>query len=242
MSEGSKNVTRVGPHLPLNDGYDIPLLGLVAFRVDPDAKLRETLLTNLDAGIRHVEVSELFGNGHVVVDCVTEGNAELLREEVFFTMKIWPKERKQQDLVDAAKDTLLSCGLDYVDLIIIHGPLDIENRLDQYKALEQLKNEGFAHSIGVANMTHSQLSNILKKATIVPAVVEMEITPFHQRGDVAEFCIDNGIIILSDNPLSKDFYSARPDLVAMAAGLDLTVQQVRTIYFDIAPHVDVCAD
>lgn len=173
MSNGGENFTKTVPQLPLNDGFDIPLLGLASFRVDPDAKLREVLLANLDAGIRHVEVSELFGNGHVVVDCVTEGNAELLREEVFFTMKIWPKERKKQELVDATKETLVACGLDYVDLIIIHGPLDIENRLDQYKAIEQLKAEGFARSIGVANMTYSQLSNILKKATVVPAVVEV---------------------------------------------------------------------
>ena len=169
----NKGATKNIPFLPLNDGYDIPLLGVASFREDPQQRLRELLLSKVDSGVRHVEISELFGNGHVLVDCMLEGDAELNREDVFFTLKIWPKERDEQQLIDATKETLQYCGLDYVDLIIIHGPLDIDNRLNQYKALEQLKRDGFAHSIGVANMTHSQLSNILKKCTTVPAVVEV---------------------------------------------------------------------
>lgn len=62
----------------------------------------------------------------------------------------------------------------------------------------------------------------------------MEITPFHQRGDIAEFCIDNGIIILNDNPLAKNVYSTRPDLVELAASLNLTVQQVFNIHRHLA--------
>lgn len=54
----------------------------------------------------------------------------------------------------------------------------------------------------------------------------MEMTPFHQRGDIAEFCIDNGIIMLSDNPLAKDVYSTKPELVELADSLNLTVQEV----------------
>jgi diketogulonate reductase-like aldo/keto reductase len=54
----------------------------------------------------------------------------------------------------------------------------------------------------------------------------MEITPFNQALEITEFCHDNGIIILSDNPLAKDIYSESPNLLRIAGNLNNTVQQV----------------
>ena len=54
----------------------------------------------------------------------------------------------------------------------------------------------------------------------------MEITPFNQALEISEFCLDNAIILLSDNPLAKDIYSDDPKLILIAEALNLTVQQV----------------
>ena len=54
----------------------------------------------------------------------------------------------------------------------------------------------------------------------------MEITPFNQSLEITEFCHDNGIIILCDNPLAKDIYSDRFDLISIAERLNCTAQQV----------------
>ena len=161
------------PLLPLNDGYDIPQIGVASFRRDPEDKLRQLLLRNLDNGLRHVEICDLFGNGHTVADIILEGGAEIRRDKLFLTLKIWPKQRNRQDIILAFKEFLFASNLEYVDLLLIHGPLDVINRIDQYKAMEELKQEGFVRSIGLSNMTHTQLSNILKKCNICPAVIEV---------------------------------------------------------------------
>jgi diketogulonate reductase-like aldo/keto reductase len=54
----------------------------------------------------------------------------------------------------------------------------------------------------------------------------MEITPFNQSLEISEFCLDNAIILLSDNPLAKDIYSDSPNLIQIAESLNVTVQQV----------------
>lgn len=161
------------PTLPLNDGYDLPQLGVVSFRRDPEEKLRDILLQNLDSGIRHVEICDLFGNGHTVADILLEGGAEIRRDKLFVTFKIWPKLRKRDDIMEALREFLNRSGLEYIDLLLIHGPLDVVNRIEQYKAMEELKQDGFVRSIGLSNMTHTQLSNILKKCNICPAVLEV---------------------------------------------------------------------
>lgn len=65
----------------------------------------------------------------------------------------------------------------------------------------------------------------------------MEITPFNQALEITEFCHDNGIIILCDNPLAKNIYSDRTDLILIADRLNCTVQQVHLlIYFLFLIH------
>jgi diketogulonate reductase-like aldo/keto reductase len=54
----------------------------------------------------------------------------------------------------------------------------------------------------------------------------MEITPFNQALEISEFCHDNAIVLLSDNPLAKDIYSDSPNLIQIAESLNITVQQV----------------
>ena len=148
--------------LPLNDGYDMPQFGLVSFRKDDIKSFKQLIIERLEQGIRNIEISDLFGNGCVAVESIFDGDLSIERKDIFITFKIWPKNRKQEELINSFLESLHFLGLDYVDLLLIHAPIDINNRLDQWRALEHLKNEGVAKSIGGCNMTHSQLSNLIK--------------------------------------------------------------------------------
>lgn len=213
--------------LPLNDGCDMPQFGLSSYRNDDIKLFQDLMVQRLEQGIRHIEVSDLFGNGHFAVECVLDGDLDICRQDIFLTFKIWPKNRKYQELIDSFLESLHFMGVEYVDLLLIHAPIDITNRLDQWKALEFLKNEGFAKSIGGCSMTNAQLSNLIKVCTVIPAVVEMEVTPFGQKLDIVEFCLDNGIVVMSDHPLAKDInYDHHQGFREICESLDMTPQQV----------------
>jgi diketogulonate reductase-like aldo/keto reductase len=159
--------------LPLNDGFDMPQFGLVSYRNDDTKLFKDLLEERLNQGIRHIEISDLFGNGSFAVESVLDGDLAIERKDIFITFKIWPKNSKHQELVESFRESLHFLDLKYVDLLLIHAPIDINNRLDQWKALEQLKHEGLTKSIGGCNMTHSQLSNLIKVCTVIPAVIEV---------------------------------------------------------------------
>lgn len=55
----------------------------------------------------------------------------------------------------------------------------------------------------------------------------MEATPFGQRLDIVEFCSDNGIQIMCDNPLAKDLNCEHQAFLGICERLDMTPQQVR---------------
>ena len=71
-------------------------------------------------------------------------------------------------------ETLAASSLTYVDLLLIHAPIDMKNRVDQWKALESIKQDGFARSIGLAYMTNTQLGDLIKNCTIIPATLEVK--------------------------------------------------------------------
>jgi diketogulonate reductase-like aldo/keto reductase len=160
------------PLLPLNDGSDMPQIGLGAYRNDSIEKTIEIALRKIDDGINHLELSELYGNGHFIVESALD-RAEIGRENIFITLKVWPNNKKKSELIETCKSTLRSLAVEYVDLCIIHAPLNVTRLLDQWKALEILKNEGYCRSIGVGKLTQTHLSEIIKNANILPSVVEV---------------------------------------------------------------------
>ena len=218
--------------IPLNDGNDFPKIGLASFRRDSLDETKRIILDAIDMGIRHFEISELFGNGPIISNYMfTElddlrRNGDLLREDYWFTLKVWPKDKTKNELLITCRQNIRAMGLDYVDLILIHAPLDIKNRVEQWKALEQLKSEGLVKSIGIANINQTQLTIIIKNCSVAPSVCELEVTPFGQRIDETEYCIDNNTLILNNNFLGKNIFNTREELVPLAAEMGISVQEV----------------
>lgn len=130
----------------------------------------------------------------------------------------------------SVQESLASAGLEYVDLLLVHAPIDVENRVDHWKALEAIKQEGRAKKIGLAYMNNTQLADFIKNCTVIPAVLELEFSPFGQNDEVVEFCIDNGIALLVDEPSVKNMRHSHPDVVDLSVELSVTVDELLMRY------------
>ena len=209
--------------VPLVDGNDLPCIGLGSFRMET-ANTKECVSTCLNASIRHFCISELFGNGHEVVDSIIEHRLE--RASVYITMKIWPKDRNGKEIVYSIRETLRLSGLEYVDLLLLHAPIDIKNRFEQWEAMEYLKNEGSTRSIGVANYSEQQLLELVKNCQIQPSVLAMEVTPFGRNLELVEFCSDSSIAVLCDNLQGKGVREGNKELLIISEELGIPIAQV----------------
>lgn len=214
----------------MNDGNDIPQIGVSAFRTDIIETTKAIITNKIDIGIRHFEIAELFGNGHTVTESyfshprVQSGDFE--RKDMFLTLKIWPKDRKPAELIAACRETLEFAGLTYADLVLVHAPIEIGNRFEQWKTLEEMVSLGLTKSLGVANITGLQLADLLKNSNIAPAVFEMEVTPFNPKADIVEICEDNSIVVLNYEPLAKGIRRTHPTLTQLASRLEIPVEQL----------------
>ena len=211
--------------IPLSDGNDMPALGLSAFRRDNVDSVKNIVRNSWNNGIRHYVIAELFGNGHTIIETLNEIGAR--REEYFITLKIWPKDRKPLDLSSSFKMTLAYIGLEYVDLLLTHAPIDVENRTEQWVVLEGLQEQGLCKSLGISNLTTFHLTDLLKNAMIVPSVFESEYSPFYQKTDLIDLAVDSSMNVMVQEFLSKGMRMKSPKLLSIISQYqDIPIEQI----------------
>ena len=185
----------------LTESTTVPSIGLVSFSTEKLEVVTEKVQAALERGIRYLEISELFSNGHAIVDAINQSG--IPRCEFFISMKVWPKKRTPSLLSTSIKKYINTIHLDYLDLVMVHAPIDVSNRFDQWKTMEELKTLGLTRLIGLSNTSMVDLMTILKNYAMVPSILEMGVNVFCQEKDLVDFCNSSQIVVVSTNPLCK---------------------------------------
>lgn len=211
--------------LHLNNGVNIPVFGLGVFKSPAGSETQRTVQDALTLGYRHVDTAHIYGNEADVGLAVRA--ADIPRSEIFVTTKLWETDQGYDSAIAACHESLRLMGLDYVDLYLIHWPVP-GKRLDSWRALETLLDEGICRSIGVSNYMVRHLEELLSAARVVPAVNQIELSPYlyGSRHDVVSFCEMNAIAIEAYSPLTKGRKLNDPRLLEIAAHYDKTAAQV----------------
>jgi len=196
--------------LTLNDGHLIPQLGLGVWQTRAGATCEAAVLAALEAGYRHIDTAAMYGNEESVGAAIRM--SDIPRENIFVTTKLWNSDHGNPER--ALNTSLRKLKLDYVDLYLIHYL--VRERRQSWRALEALRAEGKARSIGVSNFTISHLTELLAETKTVPAVNQVEFHPYLYQRDLLDFCDGEGIVIEAYSPLTKGARLKDPKLVAVA--------------------------
>jgi 2,5-diketo-D-gluconate reductase A len=214
------------PKIDLNDGHSIPQLGFGVFQVPPpDTEAATT--TALDAGYRHIDTAEMYGNEGGVGDAVRA--AGLDRSEVYVTSKLNNGFHEPDAARRAFDETLTTLGFDYVDLFLIHWPLPTlydGDFVSTWKTLEEFKQDGRARSIGVSNFQVPHLERLAADADVVPAVNQVELHPYFQNREVDEYGKAHGIVTEAWAPIAQGKVLGDPTLTEIAGRIGKSVAQV----------------
>ena len=145
----------------LNNGVEIPRLGLGVYQSPPGQATRRAVKYALEIGYRHIDTAQLYGNEADVGNALRESGIK--REEVFITTKVWNSYQGYDSTLQACEQSLRRLGMTYVDLYLIHWPVQGMS-LDTWRAMVQLLQTGKARSVGVSNYTIELLREILQNS------------------------------------------------------------------------------
>lgn len=207
----------------LNNGVQMPALGLGVWQVNAGDQCRQAVLWALEAGYRHIDTARIYRNEKDVGAAIRESGVP--RPEIFVTTKLWNGDQGYDRALQAFDTSLGALGLDYVDLYLIHWPVP-ETRDDSWRALQRILQEGRARAIGVSNYTERHLAELLGWADVRPAVNQVEFSPFLFQSELLELCRGHGVQLEAYSPLTRGRRLQDGRILEIAARMGRTPAQV----------------
>lgn len=213
----------LGSKARLNNGLEIPRLGLGVYQSPPGKPTRHAVEYALKIGYRHIDTAKIYGNETDVGRAVKQSGID--RDEIFITTKVWNSDQGYDSTIKACNTSLKCLGLDYINLYLIHWPIKGMNN-ETWKAMTQLLKEGKVRAIGVSNYMINHLEEIIYNSDIVPAVNQVEFHPFLYQHELLHFCESRGIQLEAYSPLARAKRLQNPEILKLAKKYDKTSAQI----------------
>ncbi|KIP04495.1 hypothetical protein PHLGIDRAFT_109503 [Phlebiopsis gigantea 11061_1 CR5-6] len=196
-------------YVKLNTGAQMPTLGFGTWQSKPGL-VEKAVEVALKAGYRHIDTATAYGNEREVGEGIKNGGVP--RDEIFLTTKLNnPDQRKP---LEALEYSLQQLETPYLDLWLMHWPApaladgspDKEwNWIDTWKSMETIFKEhpDKVKAIGVSNVSVEFFEELLKVATVVPAVNQIELHPSCVQEELVQFSRSKGVAITAYSPLGS---------------------------------------
>ncbi|MFI8435518.1 aldo/keto reductase [Streptomyces sp. NPDC079020] len=189
------------PSITLNNGLEMPQLGFGVWQV-PDDEAEKAVATAIESGYRSIDTAAVYENEAGTGKAIAASG--VARDELFVTTKLWNGDQGHDAALRAFDASLDRLGLDYVDLYLIHWPVPAADRyVDTYKALEKIRAEGRAKSIGVSNFLPEHLERLLGETSVVPVLNQIELHPQLQQSESRALHAEHGIATEAWSPLGQ---------------------------------------
>jgi alcohol dehydrogenase (NADP+) len=206
----------------LNDGTEMPALGLGTWKSEPE-QVYEAVRAALEIGYRHIDCAAIYQNeeevGRALSDAFDAGDVK--REEVWITSKLWNDSHLPEDVRPAIETSLNKLQLDYLDLYLIHWPVALRNGTllpsgpedfiplsmaplaSTWEAMLALQDDALTRQVGVSNFSKGQMARVRDATGRAPAVNQIELHPFLQQNALLRACEELGVAVTAYSPLGS---------------------------------------
>lgn len=217
----------------LANGVKIPRLGLGTWEI-PDKQAGEAVRHAVKLGYRHLDTAQAYGNeagvGSGVLSC------GIPREELFITSKVAAENKTYQSAAESIDKTLVTMGLDYLDMMIIHSPQPwaewrgekryFQENKEVWRALEDAYQAGRLRAIGVSNFLIDDLQSLLANCRTKPMVNQILAHIGNTPAELMDFCREQGILTEAYSPIAHGAILNNASLADMAARYGVSVPQL----------------
>lgn len=186
-------------YVTLNNGLKMPAAGFGVFQIQDKEECIKVVLDAIDAGYRLIDTAQSYGNEEAVGEAIAK--SPVPREELFITTKVWISNGGYEKAKSSIEESLKKMQLDYLDLVLIHQPLN--DYYGTYRAMEDLYKEGKLKAIGVSNFYPDRLVDITLFNEVAPAINQVEVNPFNQQIEAQEVNAKYGVQLQAWAPFAE---------------------------------------
>jgi diketogulonate reductase-like aldo/keto reductase len=205
----------------LNNNIQIPTLGYGTFQTPDDETGAEAIANAIQIGYRHIDTAQSYKNEKSVGAAIKLAN--IARQDLFITTKIANSINGFDNTILSLDESLNNLGIDYIDLVLIHWPSPQRFR-DQWqsrnrevwRALESYYAQGKIKAIGISNFKSHHLSELLKTATVIPAVNQIRLCPGDVDVETVDVCRQHNMLLEAYSPLGQGLIFGVDEIQAIA--------------------------
>lgn len=220
--------------LELSNGIKVPQLALGTWLIDDD-KVTEAVRAAVELGYRHIDTAQAYANERGAGEGVR--TCGVPREELFVTTKVAAEHKDYESAMASIEESLAAMGLDYIDMMIIHGPQPwvevnqsddrhFEGNLEAWRALTDAYKAGKIRAIGVSNFLKVDIDNLLEKAEVKPMVNQVLCHISNTPIELIEYCREQGIVMEAYSPVAHGEALKNPVIAQMADKYGVSVPQL----------------
>ena len=201
-------------YITLNNGVKMPIVGTGTntygkenneFNGSLKNEIPE-LVSALELGYRSIDCAIMYRNEELVGSILAE--SAVLREELFITTKIPANEEyiSSKEATRAAIDnSLKNFQTDYLDLLLIHHPIEDNLQLQNtWEVFEEYYEAGKLKAIGVSNFKKNHLDELKVFAKVKPAVNQIQINLKERNEELLAVLKDEGITPVAWGPMKAE--------------------------------------
>ncbi|MFZ7942550.1 aldo/keto reductase [Neobacillus sp. 19] len=186
--------------------------------------VNEVVRLALDQGVNYFDTAEMYNDG--------ESESSLgkalkgRRDQAIIGTKVSPSNAYSKDLINSCNDSLRRLQTDYIDLYMLHWPINevsIRHFTEDHKiinnpphieevlsTLDKLKKDGKIRYIGVSNHGISQLSDMTKLGVdIVSNELPYNLFSRSIEEEILPFCSNNNIGVIGYMPLQQGLLTGK---------------------------------
>jgi len=209
-------------YLPITTTDTIPALGLGTWKSSP-GDVGQAVATAIKIGYRHIDCASIYQNqkeiGTALADALN--TKQVKREKLWITSKLWNNAHARKHVQPALERTLVDLQLDYLDLFLIHWPINFQANIvfpkrpeeflapedipiiETWQAMEKMVQKGLCRFIGVCNFNLPRLIKLKQQAILQPVMNQIELHPYLQQEKMVEYCKKNGLLLTAYSPLGS---------------------------------------
>ncbi len=200
------------------------MLGLGTWRNEDPEACAEAVATALEAGYRHIDTAQAYGNEEYVGRGIER--AAVPREEVFLATKVWIDHLSYDDVLVSTEESLRKLGVDAVDLLYVHWPARAYDPEGTFRAFDELVDAGYVDRVGVSNFEPDQVDEAIDRTDAPIFGNQVELHPLLPQAELRAHCADRGVEVVAYSPLARGAVFEVPELTEIAAKHGVSEAQV----------------
>ncbi|MGQ4555192.1 aldo/keto reductase [Halobellus sp. GM3] len=203
---------------------DIPPLGFGTYKMTGAEECSTAVSTAVDLGYDHVDTAQSYGNESLVAEGLTRADRDA--DEVVLATKLDTGNLGYDDVLATARKSADRLGVETIDLLYVHWPIDTYDPEETLPALDALVEEGVVEHVGLSNFRPDQLTAAMDRLDSPLFAHQIEMHPLLPQSELHEMAVEHGHRLVAYSPIVRGAVADVPEIAAVAEKHDATAAQV----------------